>query len=115
MMMKGARVQHIRFGEGIVLARDQEHIRVRFANEEEKLFVYPDVFSSFMKCADPEMERNVQADLQSKLQAASKRRAEQAERLHEMQQRMAAEKSAARSAHRAVSSRGKTAAVKKNP
>lgn len=115
MTMTGAQVQHIRFGRGIILSQDQNHVRVRFANEEEKLFVYPDAFSSFLRCSDPELVEAVQTDLQLKIQATARQKAEQAVRLREMQDRVAAEKSAARRTHRVSSACTKTAVAKKNP
>ena len=54
MNLENAPVRHIRFGAGTVLRCENGMIAVHFPEAGEKQFVFPEAFTKFLRCEDPE-------------------------------------------------------------
>ena len=54
MNLENAPVRHIRFGAGTVLRCENGMIAVQFPEAGEKQFVFPEAFTKFLRCEDPE-------------------------------------------------------------
>ncbi len=64
MILVNQRIDHVRFGEGVVVSNENGKMTVRFsANGETKSFIYPDAFEKFMKVQDPTIKKSVQKEL----------------------------------------------------
>lgn len=106
--MRQAPVQHILWGDGRVVRRVDNTIAVRFPQQGEKVFLYPDVFDHFLVMCDPEQERAIAADL------AEKHAAEEAAQLAAQQAREAtAVQAAVEKALEAAEKRTKRATARK--
>ena len=66
-------VVHKTFGEGVVVAYDGNYITVKFSAKETK-FVFPDIFTTFLKCKDA----NLQAELEAAFAAKEEAKAQKA-------------------------------------
>ena len=64
--MVGERVEHIRFGQGVVTVFDPPRMDVCFEGEEKaRRFTYPAVTSKFLRFIDPDTARRARSDLEA--------------------------------------------------
>ena len=64
--MIGQRVEHIRFGQGVVTAFEPPRLDVCFDGEEKaRRFTYPAVTSKFLRFIDPDAARRARSDLEA--------------------------------------------------
>ena len=70
LSLAGKKVQHTAFGPGTILKQDGDYITVQFA-AGEKMFVFPDVFSQFLRIADRTLQQKLEASVQEKHTAAA--------------------------------------------
>ena len=64
--MIGQRVEHIRFGQGVVTAFEPPRLDVCFDGEERaRRFTYPAVTSKFLHFIDPDAARRARSDLEA--------------------------------------------------
>lgn len=64
MNIVNEKVEHIKFGLGIITEAEDCKIWVRFQNEiEEKLFLYPEVFENFLKAVNSTVKEYVLEEL----------------------------------------------------
>ncbi|MDF2672480.1 MAG: hypothetical protein K0R09_745 [Clostridiales bacterium] len=67
MNLVNERVEHISFGEGVIIEVDDNKICVRFEeNIGTKIFIYPDAFEKFLKAADKTVENKVMEEFHKK-------------------------------------------------
>lgn len=67
MNMINARVRHERFGEGVVLSFDGANMTISFSYGEKTLR-YPDTFEAKMFAIDPDIQAQINRDVQAKQQ-----------------------------------------------
>lgn len=78
--MVGTKVKHLRLGKGEIIAADDKSITVKFAIRTMN-FVYPDIFETFLKAEDEEVQASIMRDIcESKKIAEQKRKDMEAER-----------------------------------
>lgn len=64
--MVGERVEHIRFGQGVVTVFEPPRLDVRFDGEEkDRRFTYPAVTSRFLRFIGPDAARRARSDLEA--------------------------------------------------
>ena len=66
MDLIGKKVQHSKFGEGVIIQQDASYISVRFkmeANSDPKKFIYPSCFKTFLNLLDAEVTAQTEATL----------------------------------------------------
>lgn len=99
-------VVHKAFGEGIVIAHDGDYITVKFSNRESR-FISPDIFISFLKCKDAQLQSALEEAAAAKEQAkAQKAREEREKAMREAEEaNRRAEEAARASAGRAAQPR----------
>ena len=73
-------VVHKSFGEGTVIAHNGDYITVKFAKEEKK-FIYPDIFTTFVKCKDTNLQAELEAAFVAKKEAKTQKAREDRERV----------------------------------
>lgn len=78
MVLIGKKVNHIKFGDGIIIAQDKEYLTVAFSDYAlHKKFQYPMCFKSFLKILDSKAELEVNAAVyQSEMKEQEKREKE---------------------------------------
>lgn len=64
MLVDNLAVNHKSFGAGTVVSSQGKYIKVKFENAE-KIFVYPDVFESFLTLADGTVPEEILADIEA--------------------------------------------------
>ena len=72
-------VVHKTFGEGTVIAHNGDYIIVKFAKEEKK-FIYPDIFTTFVKCKDANLQAELEVAFAAKEEAKAQKVREERER-----------------------------------
>ena len=61
------RVNHKRFGEGIIIMEEEEQIIVDFAKMGcKKTFQYPEAFECFLSIQNPGLKKGIAADVEDK-------------------------------------------------
>jgi hypothetical protein len=55
-------VNHKSFGRGIITAASEKYITVKFENTQ-KIFVYPDAFTSFLTLSDGTVSEEIKSDI----------------------------------------------------
>ena len=72
-------VVHKAFGEGIIVAHSGDYITAKFSDRESR-FVFPDAFSSFLKCKDVNLQSELEALSKAKAEAVAQKKREERER-----------------------------------
>ena len=62
MNLENLAVKHKSFGPGVIVNVQGKYITVRFENQE-KVFVYPDIFEKFLTLADGTVSAEILSDL----------------------------------------------------
>lgn len=65
MNLIGAYIKHRAFGAGQVIEKTKEHIVVDFCGQEKR-FIYPDAFKSFLRVEDTNIQNVIQEDILQK-------------------------------------------------
>ncbi len=71
MVLENLEVLHKVFGKGIIVARKDKYITVKFGSAE-KVFVYPDSFEKFLTLADGTVSEEIKEDINSSNEAKRK-------------------------------------------
>ena len=67
MNILNEKVEHIKFGTGVVMQIDDNRICVQFQDSVGiKMFIYPDAFEKFLKAEDPTVQINAMEDWRKK-------------------------------------------------
>ncbi len=67
MNLVNEKVEHISFGEGVIIKVDDNKICVQFEeNIGTKIFIYPDAFEKFLKAVDKAAQENVMEECRRK-------------------------------------------------
>ncbi len=91
MNLQGVVVKHQVFGEGVIKQHDVKHIVVSFPQEEKK-FVYPDVFNTFVVAKDATIQAQIMGEIVAARKAENeKKQAEEASRRVSAEHRKAAD------------------------
>jgi hypothetical protein len=62
MVFDNLEVRHKKFGNGIVISKQDKYITVRFS-DSQKIFVYPDIFENFLTLADGTLSDEIINDI----------------------------------------------------
>ena len=62
MCLVDKKVNHKKFGEGIIKSCDGKYLHIVFG-EQEKIFSYPSAFEKFITIEDKEAEEKIKADI----------------------------------------------------
>ncbi len=93
MTLVNKKVDHIKFGRGVVTELSNHKIWVQFQNEiGTKVFLYPEAFEKFLKTVDPNIQENVLEELhirQEQLELERKEKEREAAELEEQKARLA--------------------------
>lgn len=90
--LRSVSVRHILWGEGQIIRREDNVLTVRFAQQGEKEFLYPDAFDKHLKLSDPGEAPAVMDDLARRQAELLNQKMETARRLAEIERQRAEEK-----------------------
>lgn len=79
MKLVNQTVVHKLFGEGTVVAHSGDYLTVRFSKEEKK-FITPDIFTTFLKCKDEKLQVELEAAFAEKQEATAQKAREDREK-----------------------------------
>lgn len=88
------KVEHIKFGLGVITELKDHRIYVKFQNNRlgVKEFLYPEAFEKFLKAENPKVGSSAKEELRIKQYQISKERERKASELREKMESMATEK-----------------------
>lgn len=67
MELVNERIEHIKFGAGVITKANNDKIEVQFQGETgTKLFQYPEAFKRFLKAVNPVVQDNAMEDCRKK-------------------------------------------------
>ncbi len=84
----GAKVEHIRLGEGKVSGLDENYVTVTFKNKQEKTFQYPASFEKFLTCKDEKTAVIIGNALEEFKKAKAQIEAEKQNRIQALEQHL---------------------------
>lgn len=87
MDLVNIKVRHKVFGEGIIIAKENSYITVKFQNDEKK-FIYPNVFDGYLITESSDIAESIKREIES----IKKLENEKKERLAELEQQKQIEK-----------------------
>ena len=64
MNLINMKVSHKIFGDGIIIAREDSYITVKFSNDEKK-FIYPNAFDGYLSTENTEFNNKVKEDIEA--------------------------------------------------
>jgi hypothetical protein len=94
MNIVNEKVEHVKFGFGVITEEKNNKIWVQFQDEiKTKAFLYPDIFEVFLKAVNPTVEKDVLEELRRKqeqieLELEQKEKEREAARLEEIQAKL---------------------------
>ncbi|MGM0395920.1 MAG: hypothetical protein ACQEP4_02570 [Bacillota bacterium] len=69
MKLVNEKVEHIKFGKGIIVEADKNNISVLFEDDEEKrLFQYPEAFGKFLEIKNPKLKKAIMKDYEASIE-----------------------------------------------
>lgn len=90
------KVNHISFGQGIILEVKEDKVYVSFQDQENtKAFKYPEAFEKYLKAQNPVIEENILEELRSKRARLEEERLAEEERKAKLRPETPVKKSAA--------------------
>ena len=90
------KVEHVSFGEGIILEVKEDKVYVSFQNQEDtKAFKYPEAFEKYLKVKNPVAEENILEELRSKKARLEEERLAEEERIAKLRPETPVKKTAA--------------------
>jgi hypothetical protein len=90
MILVNEKVEHIKFGVGIITDEKDNKIWVQFPEETgNKIFLYPDAFEKFLKASNPTVENDVLGELQRKQEQLEQERLEREHEAAELEEKRA--------------------------
>ena len=89
MNLLNERVEHIKFGSGIVTEMQDDKIWVQFQDDiGTKLFQYPEAFDKFLKAENLVLADYIQVELETKMQRLELEREERKQKAIELRQKL---------------------------
>ena len=71
MVLQNLQVKHKAFGIGSIVETQGKYIKVKFENNE-KTFVYPDIFEKFLTLADGTVSEEIKSDIMAANEAKAR-------------------------------------------